>query len=214
MAELIDIINYMINYEKGCAKRVNHFLKVHSFAKIIAENEKVDKDTSFLIEVVSILHDIGIRASLEKHNSSAGKYQQIEGPALAKKVLKEQGFEESFIERICFLIAHHHEYDKIDGIDYQILIEADFLVNIFEDNLNRENILNIKKHFKTKAGLELLETMFLSDDALKAKKPTAKKKKKIDISNMGINIDKNEYREIVLSQSNHPEKMNWGKYNN
>lgn len=213
MAELIDIINYMINYEKGCAKRVNHFLKVHSFAKIIAENEKVDKETSFLIEVVSILHDIGIRASLEKYNSSSGKYQQIEGPALAEKVLKEKGFEKDFIDRICFLIAHHHEYDNIDGIDYQILIEADFLVNIFEDDLNRDNILNIKKHFKTKAGIELLEIMFLSDDTLKTKKPTAKKKKKIDISNMGVNIDKNEYREIVLSQSNHPEKMNWGKYN-
>lgn len=214
MEKLIDIINYMIKYEKGCPKRINHFLKVHSFAKIIAENEKVDKDTTFLIEVVSILHDIGIRASLEKYNSSSGKYQQIEGPALAEKILKEKGFEQDFIDRISFLIAHHHEYDKIDGIDYQILIEADFLVNIFEDDLNKENILNIKKHFKTKSGLELLETMFLSEDTLSTKKPTPKKKKKIDISNMGVNIDKNEYREIVLSQSNHPENMNWGKYNN
>ncbi len=40
-------------------------------------------------------------------------------------------------------------------------------------------------------------------------KKKAKKKKKftIDIKNMGVNIDKNEYREIVLSNSNHPEKM-------
>lgn len=32
------------------------------------------------------------------------------------------------------------------------------------------------------------------------------KKVKIDIKKMGVNIDKNEYKEIVLSQSNHPEK--------
>lgn len=40
-------------------------------------------------------------------------------------------------------------------------------------------------------------------------KKKAKKKKKftVDIKNMGVNIDKNEYREIVLSNSNHPEKM-------
>lgn len=44
-------------------------------------------------------------------------------------------------------------------------------------------------------------------------KETKDKKIKIDISKMGVDIDKNEYREIVLSQSNHPEKMNWGKYN-
>ncbi len=38
------------------------------------------------------------------------------------------------------------------------------------------------------------------------KKNTKKKRKfKIDIKNMGVNIDKNEYREIVLSNSNHPE---------
>ncbi len=32
-----------------------------------------------------------------------------------------------------------------------------------------------------------------------------KKKFKIDIKNMGVNIDKNEYKEIVLSNSNRPE---------
>lgn len=31
------------------------------------------------------------------------------------------------------------------------------------------------------------------------------KKVQIDINNMGIDIDKNEYREIVLSNSNRPE---------
>lgn len=41
------------------------------------------------------------------------------------------------------------------------------------------------------------------------KKPKKKKNKKtkIDTKNMGVNIDKNEYREIVQSQSNRPEKM-------
>ncbi len=39
------------------------------------------------------------------------------------------------------------------------------------------------------------------------KNKVQKKKKKfqINIKNMGIDIDKNEYREIVLSNSNHPE---------
>ena len=39
----------------------------------------------------------------------------------------------------------------------------------------------------------------------KNKKKPKKKKFTIDIKNMGVNIDKNEYREIVLSNSNHPE---------
>jgi len=32
-----------------------------------------------------------------------------------------------------------------------------------------------------------------------------KKKFKIDIKNMGVNIDKNEYYEIICSNSAHPE---------
>ncbi len=39
------------------------------------------------------------------------------------------------------------------------------------------------------------------------KKRVKKKKFIINIKNMGVDIDKNEYREIVLSNSNHPEKM-------
>ena len=40
------------------------------------------------------------------------------------------------------------------------------------------------------------------------KKKIKNKKSKTNIKNMGINIDKNEYREIVLSNSSHPEIIN------
>ncbi len=37
-----------------------------------------------------------------------------------------------------------------------------------------------------------------------------KKKKFADPKNMGVNIDKNEYYEIILSNSAHPERLNNG----
>lgn len=37
------------------------------------------------------------------------------------------------------------------------------------------------------------------------------KKIKIDINKMGVDIDKNEYKEIILSQSNHPDKNLYNK---
>lgn len=40
------------------------------------------------------------------------------------------------------------------------------------------------------------------------KKKKTKKKPLCDTKNMGVNIDKNEYYEIILSNSAHPEKMN------
>ena len=159
---ITELINKMIEYETGCPQRTNHFLKVWAFAKQIAENENIDLKTKFIIESVAVIHDIGIKPSLEKYNSSAGHYQQIEGPAVARKILSESRFEIELIDRICFLIANHHTYDNIDGIDYQILIEADFLVNIFEDGLSKEKIILIKeKYFKTTSGKNLLDKLYL-----------------------------------------------------
>jgi hypothetical protein len=66
------------------------------------------------------------------------------------------------IDRVCFITGNHHTYTKIDGIDFQILVEADFLVNIFEDDLGREATESTGvRIFKTEAGKNLLRTMYL-----------------------------------------------------
>ena len=52
---------------------------------------------------------------------------------------------EDMVQRICFLIAHHHTYQSVDDIDYQILIEADFLVNMFEEKMSKEQIQIAKR---------------------------------------------------------------------
>ena len=156
------IINEMIRYYVKDPRRVNHFLKVFSFAKSIGELEKLNEETQDILEVAAIIHDIGIKISEEKYNSSAGNYQEIEGPSVAREMLSKFEFQEKFIDRVCYLIGHHHTYSKIDGIDYQILIEADFLVNIYEDEIKEAQIKSIKeKYFKTKAGTEFLINLYL-----------------------------------------------------
>lgn len=156
------IINEMIGYYAKDPRRVNHFLKVFSFAKSIGELEKLDEDTQNILEVAAIMHDIGIKISEEKYNSSAGNYQEIEGPPVAREMLSRFSFSEEFIDRVCYLIGHHHTYSKIDGTDYQILIEADFLVNIYEDEIKTTQIENIKdKYFKTKSGIKFLMDLYL-----------------------------------------------------
>ena len=103
---ITELINKMIEYETACPQRINHFLKVWAFAKQIAENEDIDLKTKFIIESVAVIHDIGIKPSLEKYNSSAGHYQQIEGPALAKELLEKLDFEDTIISRVCFIVRH------------------------------------------------------------------------------------------------------------
>ena len=161
--------NYMLNklhYEmiklyNGDAKRIQHFCKVHSYAKLIAEMENVDEHTLFIIEVAALTHDIGIHLCEEKYGNCNGKLQEKEGPALAEKLLTKLGFMKDVAERVMYLIAHHHTYDDINGIDYQILVEADFLVNLYEDNSPISAVNNAKeKIFKTKSGIKILEYMF------------------------------------------------------
>ncbi|OQB03568.1 MAG: hypothetical protein BWY20_01462 [Spirochaetes bacterium ADurb.Bin215] len=111
--------------------------------------------------MAAILHDIGIRNAEEKYHSSAGNYQEREGPPVAEKLMEDLTMEKSVKDRILYLIGNHHTYTNINGIDYQILIEADFLVNIFEDRLHKESIDSIKKNiFRTTAGITLLDTLY------------------------------------------------------
>ena len=59
------------------------------------------------------------------------------------------------------MIADHHTYDNIDGIDYQILVEADFLVNIMESDLSKEAASKAYHTiFKTTCGKTICREMF------------------------------------------------------
>ena len=157
------LIAKMVEYETGSPGRVQHFLKVYGFAQAIGRAEKLDERTQAVLEVSAVVHDIGIKPSLEKYGSSAGNYQELEGPGPAAQILDGLGLDEDFAARVCYLIGHHHTYQKINGMDYQILIEADFLVNIFEGELKEEQIRSVmEKYFRTKTGKQFLCSMYLS----------------------------------------------------
>lgn len=152
----------MINLYSGDSKRIQHFCKVHSYAKLIGELEKVDQNTLFILEVAALTHDIGIHLCEEKYGDCNGKLQEKEGPVIAKRMLSELGFGDAVSDRVQYLIAHHHTYTNIDGIDYQILVEADFLVNMYEDNLSKDAIeAAYNTIFRTESGKRICKEMFL-----------------------------------------------------
>ncbi|MDP4147097.1 MAG: HD domain-containing protein [Bacillota bacterium] len=151
----------MVNYFGTDVRRINHALKVYTLTSNIAKLEGMHGEELAILETAAVLHDIGIKESERKYNSSAGNYQEIEGPPVAKELLKEFSLDNKFIERTCFLIGNHHSYKKIDGLDFQILVEADFIVNIFEDDMNSDMIKIVRdKYFKTKTGLEYMDSMY------------------------------------------------------
>lgn len=158
-----NVIEAMIDYYGKDLKRINHFLKVFSFAKTIGEGENLDSESQNLLEVSAVVHDIGIKISEKKYNSSAGKYQEIEGPAQAEKLLSDLGYDREFIQKVCYIVGHHHTYTNIDIKPYQVLVEADFLVNLFEDGASVKAAQTAEeKIFKTETGIKLLKKMYLS----------------------------------------------------
>ncbi len=153
----------MVEYEGKNPQRVQHLLKVYGFAKTIGQCEGLDQRTQAILEAAAVVHDIGIKPSMEKYGSAAGPYQEKEGPAPAKQALMGFGLDDAFIQRVCYLVGHHHTYQGIDGLDYQILVEADFLVNIWEGNMGEEQIRSVReKCFTTQTGRNFLDTLYLS----------------------------------------------------
>jgi HD superfamily phosphodiesterase len=158
-----ETLNRMVEYFGNDVQRINHALKVYGFASLIARKEDLSNLKLEIIDLASILHDIGIPVSEQKYGSCIGKYQEIEGPPIASEILESLGASVEIIDRVCYLIGNHHTYTKIDGIDFQILVEADFLVNFFEDEMGENAIKSARdRYFKTETGKSILDRMYLA----------------------------------------------------
>ena len=159
--QLQQLLEAMIAYMGGDARRIQHFIKVHALAQLIGRQEQLNERTQFILEAAALTHDIGIHLCEEKYGNCDGKLQEKEGPAIAEKLLAELGFSREVSERVQYLIAHHHTYNNIDGIDYQILVEADFLVNMCEDELSEEALQNAYRNiFRTESGKKICREMY------------------------------------------------------
>ena len=158
-----ELIGEMIAWEAGCPQRVNHFLKVYGLAKAIASREQLSSTTMNIVETAAILHDIGIRPSLEKYGCCTAPQQEEEGQRAARDLLHRCGYrDEEFVERIAWLVGHHHSYGDVHDIDHQILIEADFLVNLYEKQAPADEVLRVQEaHFKTATGRRFLQQTLL-----------------------------------------------------
>lgn len=155
----------MTNIFGGDLHQINHAMKVYAFARIIGQAQGLDEYQQYILDLAGILHDIGIPRALQVHGSAAGNFQEQEGPSVSDQIL--HGLEEDgeVMETVRFLIAHHHTYTNIVSPLHQILVEADFLVNLDEGNIGRLQAASVRDNiFKTSMGIQLLTRMFLNEE--------------------------------------------------
>lgn len=156
-----EIVKKMIDYSEGNLHDIQHFLKVYAYAKTIGELEGLDSDKQFILEVAAVTHDIACPLCREKYGSTDGRLQEEEGPPLVRTFLAESGMSQADIERVAYLVGHHHTYTGVEGEDYRILLQADYLVNADEMNHSKGYILHAKdKIFRTESGTALLESIY------------------------------------------------------
>jgi len=156
------IIIRMIDFYEGNVHDINHFLKVYAYAKIIGEAEGLDESTMNVIEAAAAVHDIACPLCREKYGAADGRHQEIEGPKLARRMLSGMGLEDEFIERVCWLVGHHHTAADVRKIDHQILVEADYIVNADEADYSKVNIKNERDRiFRTHTGKVILNSIYM-----------------------------------------------------
>lgn len=151
----------MIEFDCGDARRIQHFLKVHSLARTIGREEGLTDPELLALEAAAIVHDIGIHPAEEKYGRCDGRLQEQEGPAPARALLARAGMPAETCERAAWLVGHHHSYAHIEKPDHQMLVEADFLVNLYEDGAGERAIRAARERvFRTRTGIALLDAMF------------------------------------------------------
>ena len=155
------IMEKMIVFSEGNIHDIDHLIRVWTYARTIGELEGLDGETQLVLEAAAIVHDIACPLCREKYGNTNGKYQEAEGAPMAKEFLADSGLADQQIERAAYLVGHHHTLSEIEGLDYQILIEADYIANATENGYSRENVENfVSTVMKTASGKRLAKAVF------------------------------------------------------
>ena len=158
---IAELMARMMQYSDGNVHDIDHLARVWAYAKTIGHLEQLDEDTLRVLEAAAIVHDIACPLCREKYGHTAGHLQEREGAVLAVDFLKDSGLTAEEVERVSFLVGHHHTFTNVDGADWQILLEADYIANAEENSWPTENIQNFLNTLcRTASGERLIRSIF------------------------------------------------------
>lgn len=154
----------MKNYFRRDFKRIGHATKVARYAEQIAREEKADLA---VVLSAAYLHDIGIHEAERKHGSTAGRFQEEEGPPIAREILIRLGANPEMVEEVCDIVGHHHHPRPEETANFKALYDSDLIVNLEEDHkdqkMDPEKLARvIEKSFLTEAGRKLAKEILMN----------------------------------------------------
>jgi len=154
----------MKRYFRSDFKRIGHASRVARYAERIGREER---GNLAVVLTAAYLHDIGIKESERKHRSAAARYQEEEGPPVAREMLDKLGARRELVDEVCDIIAHHHHPRAEETVNYKCVYDSDLIANLEEQHKERpvgaEELAGIlEKSFLTKSGKKLAEEVLLS----------------------------------------------------
>ncbi len=159
-----ELINEMKAVFGDDQRRIDHALNVLGYADKIRE---VTGGDELIVTAAAILHDIGILEAERKYGSSAGKYQEIEGPQIARDIMQELGIADDVIEHVCRIIGSHHSGGDIDTLEFRVIWDSDWIVNIGDEfaGISQRKLKEIiGKVFLTDTGRSIAENMYVDSE--------------------------------------------------
>jgi HD superfamily phosphohydrolase YqeK len=147
----------MKRYFKNDFKRIGHASRVARYAERIGKEER---GNLAVILTAAYLHDIGIKESERKYQSTAARYQEEEGPPVAREILERLGAKPEFVDEVCDIIGHHHHPRPEETVNFKCLYDADLITNL-EENHKEEPMAPgrlariVEKSFLTESGKKL-----------------------------------------------------------
>ncbi len=111
-------------------KRIGHAMRVARHAERIGKAEGANLG---VILCAAYLHDIGIHAAEKKHNSNAPKYQELEGPPIARTILEKLGATGRIVTEVCDIVGHHHHPRPEETLNFKVIFDADLIANLEDD---------------------------------------------------------------------------------
>ena len=161
MKTISQLMEQMIVFSNGNLHDITHFITVWTYAKTIGELEGLDGHTQEVLELAAVVHDIACPLCREKYGSTNGKHQETEGAPMVRDFLRDTGMTAAQIDRVAFLVGHHHTFTDVCGKDYQILLEVDYIANASENGYERRSVENfIHKIMRTESGKALAKAVF------------------------------------------------------
>jgi len=145
----------MKRYFKRDFRRIGHATKVARYAERIAREERGDM---VVVLCSAYLHDIGIPEAERRHGSAEARYQEEEGPPIARDILTKLSASRDIIDEVCDIIGHHHHPRTEETVDFKILYDADLITNLEEkeEPVNEKKLADIiEKSFLTMGGRKL-----------------------------------------------------------